>query len=99
MSAREEKWIMTRMRRETHDQVRLWLKIQDDNYLNGGWPGIRGQARGIVSIDAAVCELLRRDRAHRQRAAKSALKRRMAKRAATNSLTSNEDSETTCQPG
>lgn len=70
MSAREERWVMVRLLRETRQKLKEWLNIQDSNFCRGIGQRLRGQEDGVVSLDAAIGELLRRDEAHRQRAKK-----------------------------
>lgn len=71
MSAREERWVMVRLLRETRSKLKAWLSIQDTNFLRGTGKVLRGQEDGKVSLDAAVTELLRRDECHRARAARA----------------------------
>lgn len=70
MNARQERWVMVRVLRETRAKLKEWLNIQDTNFCRGKGVPLRGQQDGIVSLDAAIAELLRRDEAHRQRARK-----------------------------
>lgn len=71
MSAREERWVMVRLLRETRQKLKDWLAIQDTNFCRGTGKVLRGQEDGKVSLDAAIAELLRRDEAHRARASRS----------------------------
>lgn len=62
---------MVRLLRDTRQRLREWLVIQDTNFCRGRVEGLRGQEDGVVSLDAAIAELLRRDEAHRARARRS----------------------------
>jgi hypothetical protein len=76
--ARQEKWIMVRLRRTTHRQLldleRLWI----DAYTRGNGP-VPPDDRDGISIDRMVTELLRRDVEHRARASKSSARKKVAK--------------------
>ena len=82
MLARQEKWIMTRLLRKTHERLREFIRRQEQNYSRGTGKVIRGMQDGKVSLDAAIAELLRRDDEHRKRSAKVSKKRLAAKLAA-----------------
>lgn len=75
MAAREERWIMTRLLRTTHEALRQFINLQETNYCRGIGEGLRGMSEGKVSIDAAILELLRRDEKHRERSKKSSRKK------------------------
>jgi hypothetical protein len=75
-TARQERWVMVRLLRETRERIKEWVSMQDTNFVRGTGKPLRGQEDGVVSVDAAIAELLRRDQAHRERARKAAKSRK-----------------------
>jgi len=85
-TARQERWVMVRLLRETREALRQWVQMQDGNFLRGVGKPLRGQEDGQASVDAAVAELLRRDASHPDRANRANAKRKLKKTSIDESL-------------
>ena len=82
MSAREAKWIMVRLGRWTHHQLRkLAHKWINPRVSNNNSPA--PDDRGVISIDRIVRTLIERELAHVARGAKSKAKRNAKRKEGT----------------
>lgn len=74
MSAREENWIMVRLRRSAHAKLMKFRDRMERLYTRAELQ-ISGGEDGVISINALIEELLRRDEAAQERSRKARDKR------------------------